>query len=342
MALLSIFKKKVLGVDLGSLRIKIVEGIKTDHYFEITNFGVIPIINFNEIINYSYILEDNLSLILRDFLKAINSKATNVFLTIPAPYIFSTNFIIPYVPEKELPNVIHFESQKQVPLNLEDIILEYRYLPLEKEGNVNQWLVYIAGVHRSYLEKIKSVLESVKLKLIKTKSEYFNFEPLFSNKSGSYVIVDLGHSYSLICLINNGKVVYGNKLSLKGFDFLENIKNVTGYSDEEIFDFVSKKGFQFLPEEKDLEMIVSNFSSKVINLVTSEISKIENSFLLQVNKVYWTGGLVLLPGFREYIFGQLSNYQHGILLPTEISGGKMFKELNDYQTIFIHALGCIF
>jgi type IV pilus assembly protein PilM len=336
------FEKRILGIDLGSINTKIVEVIKKKDYFEVVNFGVIPTINFKEIASYSYILEENIARMLSEFLQVSKAKTREVILSIPAPYVFSVNFLVPDIPERSLPQVIRFEAQKQIPLGLEEIELEYRYFHFEVENQPRQWLVYLVATPKSYLKRLQSIIEIAKLKLVGYSSEYFNLEPYFKDRLGTYVILDLGHSYSLLILIKNGRVIYGNKLKIRGYDFLDSVSNLTNYSEEETLDLVYKKGFRFLPEEKELQDLANNFLNTVTNLLTLEIERLENSFFLKIDKIYWTGGLSILPGFKEEMLSGLSKYQQEILLPYELFKGEKFANLKEKGTIFSHALGVVF
>jgi type IV pilus assembly protein PilM len=336
------FEKRILGIDLGSVNTKIVEIVKKKDSFEVVNFGVIPIVNFKEIASYSYILEENIARMLSEFLQASKAKAKEVILSIPAPYVFSVNFLVPDIPEKSLPQIIRFESQKQIPLGLEEIELEYRYFHFEVENQTKQWLVYLVATPKSYLKRLQSITEIAKLKLVGYRSEYFNLEPYFQDRLGNYVILDLGHSYSLLVIIKNGKVIYGNKLKIRGYDFLGSVSNLTNYSEEETLDLVYKKGFRFLPEEKELHDLVDNFLNNVVSLISSEIERLENSFFLKIDKIYWTGGLSILPGFKEEMLSRLSKYQQEILLPYGLFKGEKFVNLKEKGTIFSQALGVAF
>ena len=339
---LPFFEKRILGIDLGSINTKIVEIVKKKDSLEVVNFGVIPIVNFKEIASYSYILEETIGRMISEFLQASNAKAKEVILSLPATYIFSVNFLVPDVPEKSLPQIIRFESQKQIPLGLEEIELEYRYFRFEVENQPRQWLVYLVATPKSYLKRLQSIAEISKLKLVGYSPEYFAFEPYFGDRLGTYAIVDLGHSYSLLILIKNGRVIYGNKLKVRGYDFLDLVSNVTNYSDEETLDLIYKKGFRFLPEEKELQNLVNNFLNNIVNLLLSEIERLENSFFLKIDKIYWTGGLSILPGFKEEMLSRLSKYQQEILLPYELFKGEKFINLKEKGTIFSQALGVVF
>jgi len=335
-------EKRILGIDLGSINTKIVEVVKKKNFFEVVNFGVIPIINFKEIASHSYILEETIARMLSEFLQTSKAKTRGVILSLPAPYVFSVNFFVPDIPEKSLSQVIRFESQKQIPLSLEEIELEYRYIRFEIENQPKQWLVYLVATPKNYLKRLQSIAEIAKLKLIDYSSEYFNLEPYFNNLLGTYVVVDLGHSYSLLILIKNGKVIYGNRLKIRGYDFLETISNLTNYSEKDTLDLVYKKGFRFLPEEKELKEIANNFLNNISNMLPSEIEKLENTFLLKIDKIYWTGGISALPGFREEMISRLSKYQQEILLPYELFKGEKFLGLKEKGTIFSQALGVVF
>jgi type IV pilus assembly protein PilM len=336
------FEKRILGIDLGSINTKIVEIIKKGNSLEVVNFGAIPIVNFKEITSYSYILEENIARMLTEFLQNSKTKAREVVLSIPAPYIFSVNFLVPDIPEKNLPQIIRFESQKQIPLGLEEIELEYRYIHFEVENQPKQWLVYLVATPKSYLKRLQSIAEIAKLKLVSYGSEYFNLEPYFKDSLATYVILDLGHSYSLLILIKNGRVIYGNKLKIRGYDFLNSVSNLTNFSEEETLDLIYKKGFRFLPEEKELQGLANNFLNNIVNLLPSEIERLENSFFLKIDKIYWTGGLSILPGFKEEMLSRLSKYQQEILLPYGLFKGAKFVNLREKGTIFSQALGVVF
>jgi Tfp pilus assembly PilM family ATPase len=339
---LPFFEKNFLGIDLGSINTKIVEISKEKNSCEVLNFGVIPIINFKEVSSYSYILEEQIGSMISEFLKAAKVKARDAFLSIPAPYVFSVNFFVPDIPEKSIPQVIRFESQKQIPLSLEEIELEYRYLHFEIENQPRQWLIYLVAIPKNYIKKVQSIAEVAKLKVSGYSSEYFNFEPYFKNRLGTHLVIDFGHSYSLLILIKNGQVIYGNKLKIRGYDFLDTIMNLINYSEEEVLNLVYKKGLRFSPEEKELQGLANNFLNNITNILPLEIEKLENNFFVKIDKIYWTGGLSILPGFKEEMLSRFSKYQQEILLPYELFKGEKFMNLKEKGTIFSHALGVVF
>lgn len=337
---LPFLEKKYLGIDLGSINIKVVEVVKKRNGIEVTNFGLIPIINFKEIITSSYILEENISFILKEFFQESKIKAKEAFFNITVPYVFSTNFFIPHIPESSIFNVVRFESQAQLPLSLNEIELEYRYFPFETQ-DLKQWLIFIAATAKNYLKKIETISKLANLKFSDFSIEYFNFEPYFLNKTGNFLIIDLGHSYSSLTIISNQKVFYATRIKTQGLEFLNRIIELTQYPDEEALNLIKERGFLFNYEEKELNSLTENFLNEIASLIEEQITTIENSFYLKIDKIFWTGGLSILAGFLEKMLSKISKYQQEVLQPAFAVNGEKFSELKEKSTIFTHALGVV-
>ncbi len=300
-----------------------------------------PIINFKEVISSSYILEENIALILKNFLQETNIKTKQVYFSVPSPYIFSTNFIVPNIPERNLPQVITFESQKQLPLSVSDIEIEYRYFLSQGEDQANQWLIFLVATPKSYIKKLENICNFTQLKFAGYGAEYFNVESFFKDKPGNFVVIDIGHAYGNICLIKNGKINYANKLKIRAYDYLNSIMNATQYPESQVLDFVAKKGFAFNPEEKDLKNLANVFLDSVASTVQSEITRLETSFLARVDKIYWTGGAVILDNFFDEMLKRLLRYQQEILTPANFVYGDKFKMLKEKSTLFTQVTGLL-
>lgn len=338
--ILPFFEKRFLAIDLGSLNIKAIEATVKKNEVEVLNFGMIPILNFKDFETPSYILEENLSAILSSFFKEAKIKSRNALYNITAPYIFPVNFLVPNIPERNLPQIIRFESQKQISLSLEEIELEYRYIQFETEGE-KKWLVFFSAVPKNYLKKLDNLSELTKIKNVGYSLEYFNFEPYFQRRTGNFLVVDLGHSYSTINLIKEGRVIYGNKLKFRGYDLLDSLMKIMQMSEEDSLTTLKKRGFLFTPEERDLKNLVDNFLNNIATSLQAEIEKLENSFLLRVEKIYFTGGISILPGFKEGLTHRLPSFQQEILNPSDFVLGEKFKSLGEKSTIFSQALGIL-
>lgn len=334
-------EKRYLGIDIGSFSIKIIEAVDKKGSLEVVNFGLIPIINFKQVFSLSQILEESLASILKEFFKTLKIQTKDAVFSITAPYVFPVNFLTPPIPEKSLPQLVKFESQKQIPISVEEVEIEYRYTEFQTETQKN-WLIFLTAVPKTYFQRYENLSNLANLKSIGYSVEYFNLEPFFTLKKGDFICLDLGHSYSLLLLIRNGKVIYGTKLTLRGYDYLDGISNITKLTEEKVIEFIQKRGFTFNPEERDLVNLAENYLNNLIKNIEGEIDKVVNKFLIYPSMVYLTGGLTTLNGFKERFSRKFSKYPFDILDITEHVKGEKFLALKEKSTLFSQALGVVF
>jgi type IV pilus assembly protein PilM len=334
-------EKRYLGIDLGSFSIKIVEVLDKGKNLEVVNFGIIPIINFKQIYSVSKILEESLASVLKEFLTSFNIKSKEAIFSLPTPYLLSSSFFVPNIPERSLPQVIKFETQKQIPLSLEEVEIEYRYFDFEKEGQKN-WLVFLTAVPKTYFQKIENIAKLSKLNVKGYGVEFFNLEPFFVLNRGTFFAVDLGHSYSNLFVIKEDKTIYATKLSVRGYDYLDMVMNITKFTEEKTVEFVQKKGFSFNPEERELKNLSDSFMDNLVKTIEIEVQKTEDKLLLKPEKLYLTGGLSALNGFKEKFSQRFNKYPFEILDITEFVSGDKFKMLKEKSTLFTQALGVVF
>jgi len=308
---------------------------------EVVNFGMIPIINFKEVYSVSKVLEESLASVLKEFLESFKIKTNDAIFSLPTPYLLPASFFVPNIPERSLPQVVKFESQKQIPLALEEVEIEFRYLDFEKDGQKN-WLVFLTAVPKTYFQKIENIAHLAKLKVKGYGAEFFNLEPFFILNKGTYFAFDLGHSYSNLFVIKNDKVIYATKISIRGYDYLDSIMNFTKFTEEKTVEFVQRRGFNFNPEEKELKNFSDSYMDNIARTIEGEILRTEDKLLVKPEKIYLTGGLVVLAGFKEKFAQRFSRYPFEILDISSFVKGEKFVALKEKSTLFTQALGIVF
>ncbi|MCS7184228.1 MAG: pilus assembly protein PilM, partial [Patescibacteria group bacterium] len=141
----NIFKsKKVLGIDLGSRDIKIVEVEKYKNSFILNNYIIIELEGgekISSLLETSQIYEEHLAKIIENGLKEF--KPREVVYSVPSLYYFYTNFSLPYIPVNALKNAVNFEYRKYLPVSYEKFQIEWRnvkYSPFNLEGQ-DKWFI---------------------------------------------------------------------------------------------------------------------------------------------------------------------------------------------------------
>ncbi len=341
--MLSLFRgNRVLGIDLGTKNIKIVEVEKFKNSLMILDY---IIINFKSesqigsILQTSQIFEENLGKILEEAVKEFKTK--DVVFSIPGVYVLSTYFSLPHIPLASLKKAIYYEYKKYLPTSEKDYYIDWRNILLQPMGieTTPKWFIFFAAVPVNFIEKLKNVSKIARLNFKAAEVEFYGLENLFTNLNDNIIIVDLGYGYSSLIFIKENKVVFTQKLQKNIRTIIESLKALLQVNDEEAENFFIKKGFKLMPEEenvkKNLEDIINNLALE-INKIKDNI---EEKFNTKVQAIYFTGGLSLADGFLEIIGPKIPTLPSLIFNPLDIINvDKSIKNLKN-GPLLTNALG---
>jgi Tfp pilus assembly PilM family ATPase len=312
--------KKIIGIDLGSKNIKIVELEKYKKSFILNNYIIIEIEGGEKISNVletSQIYEETLANILENGLKEFKTKEAVV--SIPALYYFYTNFSLPYLPFNVLKNAINFESRKYIPASYEKFQLDWRnikYSPFNL-SNQDKWFIFLTALPESYLNKVKNIAQLTKIKFQKAYPEFFALEPFFKDNKENIILIDVGYSYAYAVFIKENQIIYAQKIKLTIKNIIDTLSKLFSINYQEAENIFIKKGFNILPEEIDLkktfEEIVNNFSEEILKIKENW----ENTFNTKINLIYLQGGLSLANGLIDKLSSKIVNASVVIFNPLE-------------------------
>src|SRR3989338_6764383 len=149
--------QRILGLDIGTKSIKIVEIEKKDKSKPVlVNYKVVDVLYIDTTSSESFELE-NLSKLISDIVAEAKFETKNVNIALPEYAVFSRVIKIPKLKDKELASAIKFEAEQYIPLSMEDVNFDYSVVAeTEKEMEVMIVAASKAEVNR-YLKIISSV-----------------------------------------------------------------------------------------------------------------------------------------------------------------------------------------
>jgi type IV pilus assembly protein PilM len=336
----NLFSKSIVAIDPGSINIKVVEGINKKGKVEIKNFGMASL-STTFTTDTSHIFEENLASILNKIITTAKITSKNFLFVVPANFSFFTDFTLPKISEKSLPNAIRFEAQRFVPFSLNDVILDYRYFLQELPGEEPKYFVFITTIPKNYIQRMQSVANLVKGKAVNFASEIFALEKYFLNQLTTNLVVNIGHGYTIFLGIYKGQVVYAQKSQLGGNILVSSLAQVLKVNKDRAILHLKERGFYFPPEEGEVSTIVDSFFNNLGRETKRVISTLEDKLVTRINQVFWTGGLTTLRGFLDKIRPNLSEYPQTILNPSDFVEGDKFKKLGEKSSIFSVCVGAL-
>jgi len=129
---------EVIGVDIGSFSVKIVQLRKTNSGWMVTAAGIVDITERRPD-SSGHREADTLRAVL-NCLRLIRVKTNLAVCGVGGPQVAVRNFEFPAVPDEEIERAIQLEARQVCPFNTNDIAVDYRLMP-DSNGKTQGYLV---------------------------------------------------------------------------------------------------------------------------------------------------------------------------------------------------------
>lgn len=289
------FKKRIVGVDIGTSAVKLVEISRFGKVKRLENYGEVkstfihkePLLNEK---NGNIISSDSAALAIKAILSESRIKTKAVIFSVPDFSTFCTSFDIPLMTEKEIPGAIHYNASQYITLPISEVALDWQIIPNYKNDKNSLLKVFLVAVPNQIVEDYKSIAKNADLELYALEAEALGMtRALAKDSKKTLCLVDMGVQSSTINIIDKGFLKRSYSFSFR------------------------KNQLQDQNATKSLQVLIEPLLTEIKN-VSAEFLRQEQK---EVDEVYLTGGTANLPGLKEYFQESLKK---NIYVPNCFSG----------------------
>lgn len=314
--------KNLLGLDIGSSSIKIVELKEKKGVVILQQLGIIPlspeIIVEGAIID-SYELINNIKLLASSY----RVKNRKVAVSVSGTPVIVKRLSLPFMPEKELSESIDWEVEKYLPFDLSEVNIDYHVLKSDEEAN--QTDVLIAAVKKEIIQEYLSVVWEAGFKLSVVDVDAFAIENAYrfnvDEINETTILVNLGASLMNINILSDGETTFTRDIALGGNDFTKEIQKQMGNTFDEAERLKTEMGLnstQVIIMNDILDTAKSSIANEILKSINFFNSTYEGK---EVKKIILSGGTSLMAGMAQSIQATLN-------IPTEIMNPFQKAEVN--------------
>lgn len=305
------FKKKnsVLGLDIGSSSIKLIEISLIGNDYIITGYGYAERPKEEE-----------------DFVEALNGllqtsgvKSRRVVTSLSGREVIVRYISMPPTDEENLASAVRFEADKYIPFDLEEVVLDSQRLDESALGfgNSAEMKVLLVAAKKSQIEQRVDILKKAHLEPVIIDVDSFALGNAFELRSilspraeveGKVVsLIDIGSVKTNITIMIGNTSFFTREIYLAGNEFTEEIQKKLETSPEEAE--MLKRDPQVYALE--VQEAVSSVVDDLANEVQLSFDFFESQFEKEVEEIFISGGgsqfFSLEPDF-ERIFGKRINH----------------------------------
>lgn len=312
---LALFKRQtsVLGIDLGSSSLKIVQLRKEKERAVLETYGEISTGPYagSPVGKSVHLLDKKVVEILTDLLREANAKAVHAVVSIPLRSSFIRMISMPLMSEKELAEAIPFEARKYIPVPASEVVIDWWLLPegVSSEGKDSEGFikerkfaeVLLVAIHREAIEKYKRIFQEAKLEVNSFEIEVFSqVRAILSREIGPVLLVDFGAEATRFVVVDYGIVRLAHTVERGSLELTDALSRSLGVDFERAERLKQDIGFSPRPEHKEIANVIEPLLDHIFSEGLRVVAEYHRRSERPIKKVWLIGGGSLLKGLVDF------------------------------------------
>jgi type IV pilus assembly protein PilM len=227
--------KPIVGLDIGSSAIKLVEAEKKRGGWVVRSFTSVTLpedtIVDGEIVNHAAVVEA-----IKAVLKESGTASKLVSTSVAGSSVIIKHINIPQAQPKELEDQVYWEAEQYIPFDMKDISLDFEVV--QEDAGEGKMDILLVAAKKDFIEKRLAavrecglnpeVLDVDVLALANVFWENYEMTP-----DNAVVLVDIGASLTKINIVSNNTTIFTRDVAVGGKNLTQEIQNRLGISFQE-------------------------------------------------------------------------------------------------------------
>ena len=284
-------KKEVIGIDIGSSSVKLVQLKDLKGSFQLLNVGIAPLPPEAIVDNT---LMDSASIVsaVKSLISSLGVKVKDVACSISGNSVIIRKISLPVMPVEELEDQISWEAEQYIPFDINDVNMDFQILSPDSFDS-SKMLVLLVASKRDIINDYVAVFNEAGLALSVIDVDSFSVQNAFeiNHDAGTeevVALINVGASIMNINIIKGGISLFTRDVQMGGNLYTEEIQKQLGVSG---FEAESMKVLATETNNNELLEVLT----KVNETITQEIRRSIDFYNSTANddritKVYVSGG----------------------------------------------------
>ncbi len=304
----------VLGVDMGTVSIKIIELSERRNKFKLENYGILETKKYldhpNQVIQTSSLkfVEDEVYNLTKILLKEMRPKTKLAIASVPTFNAFITFLDMPLFSKDETAKTIAFQAKQYIPLPASSVSVDwFKIEEYEDERGQKNQRVLLIGFPVEIIRKYKTIFGKLGLKLIALEIEGLALTRAFFDKNDDSItmIVDIGAESTNMLVVEKGVMKYSGQTDYGGIFLTGALGRSLGISVSRAEELKKRRGLLASGGEYELSTLILPFLDVIIQEVKHAQGAFERRYGKKIQKLLLTGGGAKLLGIEEYFSTQI-------------------------------------
>lgn len=307
---LLMFKKRenLLGLDIGSHSVKMVQLDARHSPPKLLNLGLIPLPK-EAFAEGRMIKPEIVAKSIQQLTAHLKIKERFVAASISGYEVMIKKIELPTMTEEELSNRMQAELGQYIPFNIEEVHVDYQVLDLVKDRPSQMEVMLVAAKKESINDHV-SLLKIAGLQPLVVDVDFFAlsnaYEAGYGLSKENVAMMDIGANKTLVDIIQGGVPIFTRGISIGGSQITDSIRDTLRISDEEAERIKLGEASEKLSTRELEEIFVSVIRDWVRELRRAFDFFYSNFPESKIDKIFLSGGSCRIPGLDKLLQDSLA------------------------------------
>jgi type IV pilus assembly protein PilM len=291
----------VVGLDIGTSSIKLVEIEKIKGTCHLRNFGIAKL-SKDTIVNGTIIHSDQVVQAIKSLISNLNVKNKNLAISISGHPVIIKKITLPLMTEEELENTIELEAEQYIPFALDEVNIDFQILGVSEDKS-DQMNVMLVAAKKAMIDEYTTVVKTAGLHPAIVDIDVFALENMFienytPEENASIALIDIGASVTNINILKNGTSQFTRDIFLAGNQVTEEIQRKLSVSYDEAETLKHGEIIEGINQEL-LHEVITKSSAAIAAEIHRSLDFYISSTYAEINHIYLSGGGSMTRGLKE-------------------------------------------
>lgn len=259
----------MVGLDIGSRGIKIVELEKSGTGFNLLATGIVAVtgVATDKIADEKEILA--LGNVIRKLHKEAGISSKDVAISLPEPLVFTRTIKFPLLTDAEIASAVKWEAEQYIPIPVAEAIIQHSILERNEKISPPEVTVLLVAAPRSVVDKYIKITQAAGLNAVAVETELMSLTRSLAPLDKTVLVVDFGASSTDIAIARRGFLSFSRSIPIAGEAFTRAVSQTLGVAAPQAEEYKKTYGLG----AAQLEGKVKGALDPVLTMVTDEIKK---------------------------------------------------------------------
>ena len=304
--------KNIVGLDIGSHSIKVVNLKGGGREPQLLSFGIAPLPHEGAVVDGAVVDQAAVAEIIKEFFKASKLKTNNVVACLSNQNIITRFIKVPLMADNEMDEAIKYEAEQYVPYALEDMNLSYHKLAQVEDDGMAQNSVLLVCAQKEFVNNFMTTLKEAQIvPQVLDVDNLAILNALDSNVRPDEVtaVIDIGASSTNINILKEKVLKFTRNIPIAGNNITNVIMNVMKLDFAQAEAVKIEDGAVHIDNSGDASEI-SEVVRTIVEELAAEIRRSFDYYKAQyreqtIHKILLTGGSARLRNIDSYFANEL-------------------------------------